>query len=123
MTHPCQFCQRTFSRKFNRDRHEKQECHNRLMQNQEESNSQDTISEDHSQCTFVQANADEKHVANLSHHDEGQEDEYDDNDNAEGNDDKNQSDDGDDDGNDTDDDEEDENTDSDNENDDSDPWD
>ena len=46
MAHPCQFCQRTFSRKFNRERHEKQGCHMRLMQNQEEMDSQDTISED-----------------------------------------------------------------------------
>ena len=128
MAHSCQFCERTFSRTFNRDRHEKQGCHDRLMQNQEESNSQDTISEDHSQCTFVQANADEEHIGNLSHHDKEQEDEYGDNYDAEGNDDKNESDEDDDDddeddGNDTDDDEEDENTDSDNENGDSDPWD
>ena len=48
MAHPCQFCQRTFSRTFNRDRHEKQSSHKRLMQNQEEMSSQDTITDDHS---------------------------------------------------------------------------
>ena len=43
MVHPCQFCERTFSRKFNRDCHETQGSHKRLMQNQEEMSSQDTI--------------------------------------------------------------------------------
>ena len=79
MAHPCQFCKRTFSRKFNRDRHEKQGCHKRLMQNQEEMSSQDTISEDHSPDTFVQENADEgQHVRSLSH--DNEEREYDDDD-------------------------------------------
>ena len=131
MAHPCQFCQRTFSGKFNRDRHEKQGCHKRLMQNQEEMSSQDTISEDHSPDTFVQANADEgQHVRNLSHDNEEREyddddDDGDDDDDAEADDidDKDESDEEDDDENGTDEDEDDESTDSDSEDDGSDPWD
>ena len=87
------------------------------MQNQEEMNSQDAISEDHSPGTFVQANVDEEQVGNLSHDDEEQEDEYDDADDI---DDKDESDEED---NDTEDDDEDESTDSANEDDDIDPWD
>ena len=30
MGHLCQFCERSFSRRYNRDRHEKQGCHKRL---------------------------------------------------------------------------------------------
>lgn len=125
MAHPCQFCQRTFSRTFNRDRHEKQSCHKRLMQNQEEMSSQNTISDDHSSDTFVKANADEgQHVGNLSDDNEEREYEYDDDDDdADDIDDKDESDEEDDDENDTGDDKEDENTDSDNEDAGSDPWD
>ena len=72
MGHPCQFCERTFSQKFNRDLHENQGCHKRLMQNKA-----DTIS-GNSPVTFVQANADEEHIENLRQDDEEQEDEYDD---------------------------------------------
>lgn len=74
MGHPCQFCERTFSQKFNRDLHENQGCHKRLVQNKA-----DTISGD-SPVTFVQANADEEHIENLRQDDEEQEDEYDDDD-------------------------------------------
>ena len=89
------------------------------MQNQEEMSSQDTISEDHSPGTFVQANADEEQpVGNLSHDEEEQEDEYDDADDI---DDKDESDEEDNDVNDTDDDKEDESTESDSEDDGNDP--
>ena len=88
----------------------------RLIQNQEEMNSQDTISEDHSLGTFVQANVDEEHVGNLSHDDEEQEDEYDDADDIDDKDESGEED------NDTEDDDGDESTDSDNKDDDSDPW-
>ena len=126
MAHPYQFCQNTFSRKFNRDRHEKQSCHKRLMQNQEEMSSQDTISDDHSPDTFVQANADEEqHVGNPSHDDEEREYEHDDDDDddADDIDDKDESDEEDDGENDTDDDKEDESTESDSEDDGNNPWD
>ena len=126
MAHTCQFCQRTFSRKYNRDRHEKQSCHKRLMQNQEEMSSQDTISDDHSLDTFLQANAEEGlHVGNPSHDDEEREYEYDDDDgdDAYDIDDKDGSDEEDDDENDTDDNKEEKSTDSDSEDDGSDPWD
>ena len=35
MGYSCQFCQRVFSRSYNRDRHEKRVCSNRLEEKQE----------------------------------------------------------------------------------------
>ncbi|KAL9962342.1 hypothetical protein ACROYT_G031436 [Oculina patagonica] len=65
MGHLCQFCQRSFSRRYNRDRHEKQNCHKRLDQEQEEMTS------------FAREEIDEdEHGNNLSQDDEEPEEEY-----------------------------------------------
>ena len=65
MGHLCQFCRRSFSRKFNRDRHENQGCHKRL----EEMTSQDKTYDSYV-TSFDQENTDE--------HDEDTQDDYDD---------------------------------------------
>ena len=65
MGHLCQFCRRSFSRKFNRDRHENQGCHKRL----EEMTSQDKTYDSYV-TSFDQDNTDE--------HDEDTQDDYDD---------------------------------------------
>lgn len=38
MGHLCRFCERSFSRRYNRDRHEKQGCHKRLEEEVIDSN-------------------------------------------------------------------------------------
>ena len=67
MGHLCQFCRRSFSRKFNRDRHENQGCHKRQ---EEEMTSQDKTYNGYV-TSFDQDNTDE--------HDEDTQDDYDDN--------------------------------------------
>ena len=66
MGHLCQFCRRSFSRKFNRDRHENQGCHKRQ---EEEMTSQDKTYDGYI-TSFDQDNTDE--------HDEDTQDDYDD---------------------------------------------
>ena len=66
MGHLCQFCRRSFSRKFNRDRHENQGCHKRQ---EEEMTSQDKTYDSYV-TSFDQDNTVE--------HDEDTQDEYDD---------------------------------------------
>ena len=66
MGHLCQFCRRSFSRKFNRDRHENQGCHKRQ---EEEMTSQDKTYDGYV-TSFDQDNTDE--------HDEDTQDDYDD---------------------------------------------
>ena len=66
MGHLCQFCRRSFSQKFNRDRHENQGCHKRL---EEEMTSQDKT-DDSYVTLFDQDKTDE--------HNEDTQDEYDD---------------------------------------------
>ena len=65
MGHLCQFCRRSFSRKFNRDSHENQGCHKRL----EEMTSQDKTYDSYV-TSFDQDNTDE--------HEEDTQDDYDD---------------------------------------------
>ena len=65
MGHLCQFCRRSFSRKFNRDRHENQGCHKRL---EEEMISQDKTADSYV-TSFDQDKTDEH---------EDTQDEYDD---------------------------------------------
>ena len=67
MGHLCQFCRRSFSRKFNRDRHENQGCHKRQ---EEEMTSQDKTYDGYV-TSFDQDNTDE--------HEEDTQDDYDDN--------------------------------------------
>ena len=67
MGHLCQFCRRSFSRKFNRDRHENQGCHKRQ---EEEMTCQDKTYDGYV-TSFDQDNTDE--------HDEDTQDDYDDN--------------------------------------------
>ena len=66
MGHLCQVCRRSFSRKFNRDRHENQGCHKRQ---EEEMTSQDKTYDSYV-TSFDQDNTDE--------HEEDTQDEYDD---------------------------------------------
>jgi len=63
MGHLCQFCERSFSRRYNRDRHEKQGCHKRLEEEMIESNP----------VTFGRGKPNKIHEESLS------QDEYDDN--------------------------------------------
>ena len=67
MGHLCQFCRRSFSRKFNRDRHENQGCHKRQ---EEEMTCQDKTYDGYV-TSFDQDNTDE--------HDEDTQDDYNDN--------------------------------------------
>ena len=63
MGHLCRFCERSFSRRYNRDRHEKQGCHKRLEEEVIESNP----------TSFGQGKPNKIHEDSLS------QDEYDDN--------------------------------------------
>ena len=113
MGHLCQFCQRSFSRRYNRDRHEKQGCHKRLEQQQVEMDSEYAMSEG-SPATVVQWKPGEEYEDNLSQDEEEQDEEYDDedtDDESENNEDEDHSDD------------DNEITTTDDENDDIDPWD
>ena len=44
MAHLCQYCQKPFSRSYNRDRHEKRGCWKRLVEQQGESTTMTTVS-------------------------------------------------------------------------------
>ena len=78
MGHLCQFCQRSFSRRYNRDRHEKQGCHKRLEQEQVEMTNQYAMNEG-SPATGAQGNDDEEYENSLRQDDE-QDEEYDEDD-------------------------------------------
>ena len=73
----CQFSLRYFSRKYNRDRHEKQGCQKRPKEKEEEMPSQYALSEG-SQDAFAPEKTDEDYEKELSQDDEEQEDKYDD---------------------------------------------
>ena len=65
----CQFCQRSLSRRYNRDRHEKQGCPKRLEQQQVEKTNQYAMNEG-SPATVAQGNDDEEYENNLRQEDE-----------------------------------------------------
>jgi len=113
----CQFCVRYFSRKYNRDRHEKQGGRRRPTDKGKEMTSQYALNQG-SQDAFNPGKTDEEYEKELSQDGEEQEDEYDDNEDIDYED-ENEDEDESDDGGKDDDEEEDEEA----ENDDTDPWD